>query len=95
METPDTTPVQGDGGDVDMVDEPIFKVSNKRKKQDILILGGDFNCTDDLVRNHAEPHVASHKRLWEVMEAHKLSDVWRTFNSGTPVFGGHQKLRAY
>ncbi|XP_058240565.1 uncharacterized protein LOC131349164 [Hemibagrus wyckioides] len=32
-ETPDTTPVQGDGGDVDMVDEPVFKVLNKRKKQ--------------------------------------------------------------
>ncbi|KAK3574718.1 hypothetical protein QTP86_015375 [Hemibagrus guttatus] len=152
METPGTTPMQGDGGDVDMVDEPVFKVPNKRKKQgeqnkraklygilkqkhidvmlqethsdisnaadwvkewdgfyvctlppvqwrgwffldtlsnviadcdtaDILILGGDFNCTtDDLDRNHAEPHVASRKRLWEVMEAHKLSDIWRTFN---------------
>ncbi|KAK3544757.1 hypothetical protein QTP86_026728 [Hemibagrus guttatus] len=34
METPDTTPVQGDGGDVDMVDVPIFKVPNKRKKQE-------------------------------------------------------------
>ncbi|KAK3522075.1 hypothetical protein QTP70_022611, partial [Hemibagrus guttatus] len=33
METPDTTPVQVDGGDVDMVDEPVFKVPNKRKKQ--------------------------------------------------------------
>ncbi|KAK3526114.1 hypothetical protein QTP70_015999, partial [Hemibagrus guttatus] len=33
METPDTTPVQGDGGDVDMADEPVFKVPNKRKKQ--------------------------------------------------------------
>ncbi|KAK3567663.1 hypothetical protein QTP86_020408, partial [Hemibagrus guttatus] len=34
METPDTTPVQGDGGDmVDMVDEPVFKVPNKRKKR--------------------------------------------------------------
>ncbi|KAK3569560.1 hypothetical protein QTP86_000979, partial [Hemibagrus guttatus] len=33
METLDTTPVQGDGGDVDMVDEPVFKVPNKRKKQ--------------------------------------------------------------
>ncbi|KAK3519971.1 hypothetical protein QTP70_009635 [Hemibagrus guttatus] len=32
METPDTTPVQGDGGDVDMVDEPVFKVPNKREK---------------------------------------------------------------
>ncbi|XP_058243836.1 uncharacterized protein LOC131352026 [Hemibagrus wyckioides] len=32
-ETPDTTPVQGDGEDVDMVDEPVFKVPNKRKKQ--------------------------------------------------------------
>ncbi|KAK3530199.1 hypothetical protein QTP86_018057, partial [Hemibagrus guttatus] len=34
METPDTTPVQGDGGDVDMADEPVFKVPNKRKKQE-------------------------------------------------------------
>ncbi|KAK3530622.1 hypothetical protein QTP86_029314 [Hemibagrus guttatus] len=33
METLDTTPVQGDGGDVDMVDEPVFIVPNKRKKQ--------------------------------------------------------------
>ncbi|KAK3567002.1 hypothetical protein QTP86_008722 [Hemibagrus guttatus] len=33
METPDTTPVQGDGGDVDMVDEPVLKVPKKRKKQ--------------------------------------------------------------
>ncbi|KAK3541512.1 hypothetical protein QTP86_028172, partial [Hemibagrus guttatus] len=30
METPDTTPARGD---VDMVDEPVFKVPNKRKKQ--------------------------------------------------------------
>ncbi|KAK3525572.1 hypothetical protein QTP70_000458 [Hemibagrus guttatus] len=34
METPDTTPVQGDGGDMDMADEPVFKVPNKRKKQE-------------------------------------------------------------
>ncbi|KAK3572471.1 hypothetical protein QTP86_033900 [Hemibagrus guttatus] len=177
METLDTTTVQGDWGDVDMADEPVFKVPNKRKKQgkgqgkkqakketkveeresdsddcisdsvltfdsqeeqinvvyraedieeaafrllpvrgrhsgptgphnnleqcsgedvfldtlsnviadcdtaDILILGGDFNSTtDDLDRNHAEPHEASRKRLWEVMEAHKLSDIWRTLN---------------
>ncbi|KAK3529400.1 hypothetical protein QTP70_031142, partial [Hemibagrus guttatus] len=33
METLDTTPVQGDGGDVDMADEPFFKVPKKRKKQ--------------------------------------------------------------
>ncbi|KAK3534608.1 hypothetical protein QTP86_016758 [Hemibagrus guttatus] len=33
METPDTTPVQGDGGDVEMVDEPVRKVPNKRKIQ--------------------------------------------------------------
>ncbi|KAK3548699.1 hypothetical protein QTP70_017249 [Hemibagrus guttatus] len=94
METPDTTPVQGDGGDVDMVDEPVFKCSGEDgfldtlsnviadcDTADILILGGDFNCTmDDLGRNHAEPHVASRKRLWEVKEAHRLSDIWRTFN---------------
>ncbi|KAK3513178.1 hypothetical protein QTP70_009776 [Hemibagrus guttatus] len=34
METPDTTPVQGDGGDVEMVDEPVRKVPNKRKIQE-------------------------------------------------------------
>ncbi|KAK3550043.1 hypothetical protein QTP86_018661, partial [Hemibagrus guttatus] len=33
METPDTTPVQGDGGDVDMADEPVFKVPKKREKK--------------------------------------------------------------
>ncbi|KAK3559931.1 hypothetical protein QTP86_028848 [Hemibagrus guttatus] len=37
METLDTTPVQGDGGDVDMADEPVFKVPNKRKKQGALV----------------------------------------------------------
>lgn len=33
LETPATTPVQGDGGDVEMVDEPTFKVPTKRKKK--------------------------------------------------------------
>ncbi|XP_053533103.1 transposon TX1 uncharacterized 149 kDa protein isoform X1 [Ictalurus punctatus] len=48
---------------------------------DTLILGGDFNCTtDDLDRNHTEPHVASRKRLWEMMEAHELIDIWRNLN---------------
>ncbi|KAK3508536.1 hypothetical protein QTP70_031946 [Hemibagrus guttatus] len=37
VETPDTTSVQGDGGDVDMVDEPIFKYT--------------FNVTRDIVRS--------------------------------------------
>ncbi|KAK3561867.1 hypothetical protein QTP86_017478, partial [Hemibagrus guttatus] len=37
METPDTTPVQGDGGDVDMVDEPVFKYT--------------LNVTRDIVRS--------------------------------------------
>ncbi|KAK3550483.1 hypothetical protein QTP86_030724 [Hemibagrus guttatus] len=42
METPDTTPVQGDGGDVDMVDEPVFKVPNKRKKQGAQVVEDSF-----------------------------------------------------
>ncbi|KAK3541356.1 hypothetical protein QTP86_023072 [Hemibagrus guttatus] len=37
METPDTTPVQGDGGDVDMADEPVFKYT--------------LNITRDIVRS--------------------------------------------
>ncbi|KAK3505968.1 hypothetical protein QTP70_008042 [Hemibagrus guttatus] len=45
METPDTTLVQGDGGDVDMADEPVFKVPNKRKNKYTL------NVTRDIVRS--------------------------------------------
>ncbi|KAK3510032.1 hypothetical protein QTP70_026161, partial [Hemibagrus guttatus] len=45
METPDTTPVQGDGGDVDMADEPVFKVPNKGKNKYTL------NVTRDIVRS--------------------------------------------
>ncbi|KAK3530558.1 hypothetical protein QTP86_027926, partial [Hemibagrus guttatus] len=45
METPDTTPVQGDGGDVDMADEPVFKYRIKGKNKYTL------NVTRDIVRS--------------------------------------------
>ncbi|KAK3517083.1 hypothetical protein QTP86_019381 [Hemibagrus guttatus] len=49
METPDTTPVQGDGGDMDMADEPVFKVPNKRKKQEKATLA-HFSCGGDFTK---------------------------------------------
>lgn len=48
---------------------------------DFLVLGGDFNCTADVLdRNHVEPHVASRKRLNELLEAYELNDIWRSFH---------------
>jgi len=45
-----------------------------------LILGGDLNCTtDDIDRNHLEPHSASRSRLLQLIESNKLCDVWRNF----------------
>ncbi|KAL6456611.1 hypothetical protein MHYP_G00351550 [Metynnis hypsauchen] len=44
---------------------------------DFLVLGGDFNCTADILdRNHLEPHAASCRRLCELLEAHDLCDWW-------------------
>ncbi|KAI4899121.1 hypothetical protein NFI96_006348 [Prochilodus magdalenae] len=41
---------------------------------DLLVLGGDFNCTaDDIDRNHMEPHPASRRRLRGLVEANELS----------------------
>ena len=50
---------------------------------DFMFLGGDFNCTETplLDRNHQEPHPASSSRITQIVKEHKLSDVWRVFNS--------------
>jgi len=50
--------------------------------EDLLFLGGDFNCTanDKLDRNHIEPHAASQKTLIQLIESHDLCDVWRNMN---------------
>lgn len=48
--------------------------------ESILILGGDFNCTsDDLDRNHPEPHKPSRSKLLNVMKTCQICDVWRIF----------------
>lgn len=53
----------------------------KCTNDDILILGGDFNCTEKNVdRNHLEPHMLSRKRLKQLINTHELSDIWRTFH---------------
>lgn len=46
---------------------------------EILVLGGDFNCTenDKLDRNHLEPHVASQRVIKQVVKTFDLCDIWR------------------
>lgn len=51
---------------------------------DILIVGGDFNCTvDDLDRNHLEPNAQSRKTLKCIIETYELTDVWRSKHGDT------------
>ncbi len=51
---------------------------------DYLILGGDFNCTEqDIDRNHLEPHMLSWKRLIQLIKTHELSDIWRVFHGNS------------
>lgn len=46
---------------------------------DILIVGGDFNCTaDDVDRNHVEPSAQSRKILKRIIETYELADVWQS-----------------
>ncbi|KAK3533726.1 hypothetical protein QTP70_024306, partial [Hemibagrus guttatus] len=82
METPDTTPVQGDGGDVDMVDEPVFKVPNKRKKQ-ADSKGFTQNCTAVSGQGHKWWRTASswacQSSLSERPESWTGSCRWRSF----------------
>jgi len=51
--------------------------------EDVLILGGDFNCMENLTdRNHVEPHMPSRKRLIELMKSNEIADVWKNFHFG-------------
>ncbi len=46
--------------------------------EDVLILGGDFNCTEQLLdRNHVEPHMPSRRRLIQLMSSNEIADIWR------------------
>ncbi len=52
--------------------------------EDVLILGGDFNCTEQLLdRNHVEPHMPSRRRLIQLMISNEIADIWRNFPSLT------------
>ncbi len=49
--------------------------------EDVLILGGDFNCTEQLLdRNHVEPHMPSRRRLIQLMISNEIADIWRNFH---------------
>ncbi len=38
-------------------------------EEEYLFLGGDFNCTEDMIdRNHIEPHLSSQKRLIQLIQ---------------------------
>lgn len=58
------------------------------KTDDLLFLGGDFNCTqnDKLDRNHLEPHTASQRAVVQMIETYDLCDLWRSM---------HQSARQY
>lgn len=56
----------------------------KCNSNEYLILGGDFNCTEQNIdRNHLEPHMLSRKRLIQLIKTHELSDTWRIFHGNT------------
>ncbi|KAI4890612.1 hypothetical protein NFI96_004370 [Prochilodus magdalenae] len=62
--------------------DTLHRVVQNTDVNDLLVLGGDFNCTAaDMDRNHMEPHPASRRRLCELVEANELSDVWRTLHA--------------
>ncbi len=43
-------------------------------------MGGDINCTsNDLDRNHIEPHMASKNKLLNMIKTLQLCDVWRQY----------------
>ncbi len=59
----------------------LCSVMQKCSAEEYLFLGGDFNCTvSNLDRNHVEPHLPSRNRLTQLVKAHELCDVWRSFN---------------
>lgn len=51
--------------------------------QEIVIIGGDWNCTVDykVDRNNLEPSPQSAKQLLHIIESYNLVDVWRNANS--------------
>lgn len=56
-------------------------VLNDCSNDDFLMLGGDFNCTEnDMDRNHVEPHMQSRKRLIQMIKSHSITDIWRNFH---------------
>ncbi|KAI4874446.1 hypothetical protein NFI96_005561, partial [Prochilodus magdalenae] len=62
--------------------DTLHSVVQNSDVNDLLVLGGDFNCTaDDIDRNHMEPHPASRRRLRELVEASELCDIWRTLHA--------------
>ena len=55
---------------------------------EVLCFGGDFNCTENnqMAKDHIEPHAASKRAMKQLVEVHKLTDVWREM---------HDKHRQY
>nr|BAC82609.1 pol-like protein [Danio rerio] len=62
--------------------ETLSNVLANCNTEDVLILGGDFNCTESsLDRNHVEPHMPSQRRLIQLIHFNDITDIWRNFNS--------------
>lgn len=55
-------------------------VIEKCDDEEFLVVGGDFNCVErNIDRNHVEPHMASRRKLIQMIEGNELVDVWRNF----------------
>jgi len=63
----------------------------RQNEGDLIILGGDFNCTLDFTqdRNGEEPHIQSALCLSNVIKNLNLSDVWREHNLYTWQYTVH------
>lgn len=56
-------------------------VLNDCNNGDNLMLGGDFNCTENVMDwNHVKPHMQSRKWLIQIIKSHSITDIWRNFH---------------
>ncbi|XDV12372.1 hypothetical protein PO909_001067 [Leuciscus waleckii] len=59
----------------------LCKVLSDCDSESLLLLGGDFNCTENVLdRNHVKPHMQSRRRLVQLMKSHDIIDIWRNFH---------------
>lgn len=70
------------GAERSVLFKKIAEFLNTLKQKDIVIMGGDFNCTLDfnMDRNNEETHNQSSAVLENIIKKFELNDIWRTEN---------------